>query len=430
MKIKKFMILMKKMKISQHRPFLLSIFGGIFVWFFLFLLFPAKIVNNFSNEAFLYIIASYVALVLGYFIFPKNKKKEISSITISKGFIYSIIVLTLISFLLRYIDLFLYRKVSFTNTVWQNRALLSETNSNFLFIIASVCKQLYFIPIIFIFKNKIKDKKLLLYSLLLFLLPFIEGYIRGSRNGFFMPMALLFIIFIYFNRIRFQKKDLILILTTCSILFIIATSIIINREASKTDNNYTSLTTSFFLNDFLKPNPQIFKTINSIENQTLKKMVVSGFQFNQYYVHGVFEFDNLVKYYQKEAFNPQYGKYTFFVINRFTNKYGLSKTNLEKIQLLNPRKITFITFFGGLYLDFGWLGIIIMILYGSFQRFLVNKTLLQENKYLPLLIFLLFCNFFMLTFNFIKNTGTYILIVCFAIIFSVSLWKKLILKKK
>lgn len=414
---------------SSHFPFLISVFGGVFVWLFIFILFPAKVVTPFAKESFWFILLSYCCLIFGYCIVPKLKPKTKSLSIINKRFVYAIVIITIISFLVRYIDLFIFRKVSFFNGVWKNRALIVETKPNFIFIIASILKQLYFIPIVFLFAEKIKDKKLVIISMLLFLLPFAEGYIRGSRNSFFMPIILLFITLLYFKKIRLNKKHTIIIILIISILFTIATSIIMQREASKTDENYTSLTTNFFLNKFLKPNPAIFENIHSTENATIKKIKVSSFQIAQYYVHGVFEFDNLIKHYQKEVIQHQYGKYTFSIINRFTNKYGLTKTNLEDVQLMNPRGITFITFFGGLYIDFGWLGLFIMILYGGFQRFLVNNTQVKNDYYLPLLIFFLFCNFFMLTFNFIKSTGTSIIVVCLIVIFTVTLLQRKFEKK-
>ncbi len=415
---------------SKHFPFVISLFGGILVWVFIFILFPAKIVSPFAKESFLFIFLSYVSLILGYISFPIAKTHNKGFAIISKRFIYIIIITTLMTYIVRYIDLFIFRNVSFSNDVWQNRALLAETKPNFIFIVCAVLKQLYFVPIIFVLKNKVLDKKLLTISFLLFLLPFIEGFIRESRNAFFTPVILLLITLLYFKKISFNRKHIVIIISAVTILFTIATSIIMQREASETDGNYSSLTTDFFLNDFLAPSPKLFEVIHSTKNIKAKKMMVSGFQIAQYYVHGVFEFDNLVKYYQKTPMKHQYGKFTFSIINKFTNKYEFTDSNLKEVQLMNPRGSTFITFFGGLYVDFGWFGLIVIFFYGCFQKRIMNKVTIGNNSYLPLFLFFLFCNFFMLTFNFLRGMGTYTLIVCFAIVFSLSLWNKLALKNK
>ena len=121
--------------------------------------------------------------------------------------------------------------------------------------------------------------------------------------------------------------------------------------------------------------------------------------------------------------NTNWAKIGLFQYHSFSNN------NLKEVQFMNPRGSTFVTFFGGLYVDFGWLGLIMIFLYGCFQKNIVNKVIVGNNSYLPLFFFLLFCNFFMLTFNFLKGMGTYILVVCFAFIFSLSLLNKLLLKK-
>ncbi|MFY0603970.1 MAG: oligosaccharide repeat unit polymerase [Flavobacteriaceae bacterium] len=415
---------------SKHIPFFSSLFFGIFTWLVIFFIFPASIVNPFSREAFIYIVGSYTTLILGYLLVsPLISKRKKPEWKIKKKEVNILIYITLLSFAVRYIDLFLYRNVSFFNDVWTNRDLLNLTKPGFIFIFFSICKQLYFVPIILLFKAKIQDKKLHIISIILFLLPFIEGFIRGSRNSFFIPIILLLVIHIYFRKIRFNKKQLFIFGAVVTLLFVIATSIIIGREKTRTDENYTSITTGFLLNDFLKPYPWVFEKIHDTKNKTAKELMISGFQVGQYYVHGVFEFDFLMKHYQKEPLRPQYGKYTFATVNKFTNKCGFTNTNLEKVQENHPRGYTFITFFGGLYLDFGWVGLLIMFFYGAGQRVIYEAVKKCKVEYIPLFIFLLFANFFMLTFNFIENTGTYFIAVCSALIILIRL-KDFVLSKK
>ena len=52
--------------------------------------------------------------------------------------------------------------MSFSNDVWQNRALLAETKPNFIFTLSAILTHLYFIPIIFVLKNKITEKKIIM----------------------------------------------------------------------------------------------------------------------------------------------------------------------------------------------------------------------------------------------------------------------------
>lgn len=116
----------------------------------------------------------------------------------------------------------------------------------------------------------------------------------------------------------------------------------------------------------------------------------------QYMLHGVYEFDYLYK------LNPvkRKGMYNGFIIVKLLNKLNLSNISLDF--LTNPTKrVTYITFFGGLYLDFGWFSLIIMLFFGAFQKVIFQYS--YHIRYLkPLLIVLVFSNAFLLVFNFLR----------------------------
>ncbi|MEE9349731.1 MAG: hypothetical protein V3U80_06760, partial [Flavobacteriaceae bacterium] len=174
-------------------------------------------------------------------------------------------------------------------------------------------------------------------------------------------------------------------------------------------------------NDFYKPKQAIIDYMNdeSISNNN-KKIRLSALQIGQYYTHGLFEFDYVVKHYQKESPIRQYGKYTFNVLPKFTNVMGLTNYDLHKIYRASPRGYTFVGLFGGMYIDFGWFALILFFMMGAFQKFCYQQMKNNSFAFAPIFVFLLFTNFFMLTFNFFRGSGTYTLISCviFAILFS------------
>jgi hypothetical protein len=69
---------------------------------------------------------------------------------------------------------------------------------------------------------------------------------------------------------------------------------------------------------------------------------------------------------------------------------------------MNPTgRVTYITFFGGQFLDFGWYSLIIMFFYGGIQNYFFTKG--SKLNYLkPIVIILIFSNVFLLTFNFLR----------------------------
>ena len=412
-------------------PFFLSISLGVICWLLVFAIFPIEIVFPISSQVALYILLSYVSIITGYLIVPKVTSSKLSNQTkIGAPMIKILILVVLLSFLIRYIDLFVFRGVRIGYPIAQNRMLIDANPPKFIFILVSVTRYLFFVPILFLFHSKIKSKKLLIFCLLLFLLPFIEGVVRGSRNSFFYPSILLIFSLLYFKKIKFKKLHLGVLLLVFSVLFVMATGILKKREMIK-KHDYKSLTTDAIYNDFLKPKKSILEKIHRLENIKTKQLLISGLQTGQYYTHGVFEFDNLMKTYHKnDSLNFQFGKYNFLNFIKFANKLGITHLDLSKIKKANPRGYSFTTFFGGLYIDFGWYGLVFMFFFGAFQKILFNKVNQKKPQYLPLLLFFIFTNFFMLTFNFFRNTGVSILTVNIVFIICVSVYNRILARVK
>jgi len=417
-------------KTTFSSPFFLSIFLGIICWLFVFIISPVEVVFPISFKVVVFILLSYICMITGYLIVPKaNYSKLPDQSIIWKPTIKTLILVVLLSFLIRYVDLFVFRGVRISFTIAQNRMLLDANPPKFIFILASVTRYLFFVPILLLFHSKIKSNKLLIFCLFLFLLPFIEGVIRGSRNSFFYPSILLIFSFLYYKKIKFKKLHIGILLLLFSVLFVIATVILKKREIIK-EQDYKNFNLAMY-NDFLKPKKSILKKIHSSENIKTKQLLISGLQTGQYYTHGVFEFDNLVRTYHKnDSLNFQFGKYNFFNFIKFSNKLGITQLDLSKIQNANPRGYSFITFFGGLYIDLGWYGLVFMFFFGAFQKILFNKVKQKKPQYLPLLLFFIFTNFFMLTFNFFRNTGVSILTVNIVFIICVSVYNRILARVK
>ncbi len=417
-------------RVSLLSPFFLSVFLGIISWILVFLIWPVRVVYPLTFETTSYVILCYASLILGYFLFPKLKKEPlIKEPRISENFIKGLIIVVLISFTIRYIDLFLFRGTSLFNSFVDNKILIAKHPPGFVFIIASVTRYLFFVPIIFLFQSKSKNKTLLLFCIVIFFLPFIEGGIRGSRNSFFYPSILLLTSLLYFKKIKLKKIHLGIMLSALLILFFIATKVLKKREII-TEGDYKHLTTKSIYNDFLKPSESALKVIYGTQNETLKQVLFSGLQTGQYYTHGLFEFNHLIKKYNEEDYlTPQYGKFTLFNYVKLTNKYKITNIDMEAIEASNPRGYTFTTFFGGLFIDFGWFGPLVMLFLGAFQKHIFNQVQNRKSEFLPLFLFFLFVNFFMLTFNFLIRTGTSIVTINLALILVFLFKDRMLLKK-
>ena len=69
-----------------------------------------------------------------------------------------LILVVLLSFLIRYIDLFIFRGVRISYPIAQNRMLIDANTPKFIFILVSVTRYLFFVPILLLFQSKINVK--------------------------------------------------------------------------------------------------------------------------------------------------------------------------------------------------------------------------------------------------------------------------------
>lgn len=393
-------------RLNKQQPFYKAIFLGLFVWLTIYLILPATNPFPFLKESFFFILINLTLFVIGYSCIPLKQKKEIFKPKNST--IYIVILCFIAIYVIRYYDIFILRQTNLNFTTKQNRQLLEEglKYNNFILTLVTLFKSIYFFPLILYFYTKKKNTLIYIISILIFLLPFPEAFIRGSRNQIFESIIILFIIHLYFNKFRFNFKNIVIIFIASILLLFASTKILHKRERVKNLDYNRLVSKDVIYNQLLTPKPWLYNKIKNIKNETLNKTVISAVQVGQYYCHSVFEFNYLVKNHNS---NYQYGKFNLQVVYKFTNHYKLTHVNLDKVSRAAPRLITYITIFGGLYIDFGWYSIIIFFILGMVQKFVYNNIYNGVNGVICIAftIFFIYANFFLLTVNFYKTMGLY-----------------------
>jgi hypothetical protein len=311
------------------------------------------------------------------------------------------------SFIIRWIDLFIFRELSFDNAFKENRSLNSQNSfrSNLIFQLASVTKSLYFFPFVILTILKVKNKKnLLLAAYILLAFPIVEAFVFGTRKQLVELFLIIIITLSVSNKFTLNFKQVFAVSLSSIFLLTISAYILYDRErkiSPQGENFYNEILSSRY-NDKVKPKGYVIDFFNSPDNPYIfKHYILSILQFGQYYVHGLFEFDHIISMKKPEI---SYGKHTFYTIPKFYNNLGLFK-NVD-LRNYTPREYVYITFFGGIYLDFRWLGLIFFSLFGLVQKYVYQKS--KSNIiYYPLWIYLLMINVFLLSFNFLRGSGLY-----------------------
>lgn len=393
--------------IKNYWVFFGSLFLGVFLWSITFVVLPLKNVEPVKAETIFYIVSGYLAVISGFIAFNfKNKQNSKQSIELSK-ILTVLLIIIFISYIIRWIDLFYIRELSFNIASKNNRVINDNNygNSSILFLLASITKSIYFFPFVLILSSKIKQKHSLVfasYAVLLF--PLVEALLKGTRKPFFELFIIILFTLVMYQRKKLNLKKVIWVILGFVILMTLSMMILINRESKPSqDNNffYTKLLESRY-NDLLAPKDNV-KTFfdNPDTPDTPKFYAMAALHTGQYITHGVFEFNHIVGY---KDLPVTYGKYTFMAIPKFINKTKL----FNNIEITNPspRQYVYLSFFGDFYIDFRWGLIPFMFLFGMVQKYTFQKAE-YNSLYNPILIYFLIINVFLLVINYIRAAGIY-----------------------
>jgi len=126
----------------------MSILIGLLIWVLTFMVLPVDVEMPVNATTIWFIVANYLALVTGFLLFRyKDKGAAIEKGLDIRKTLFFIIIVLLISFVFRYIDLLVIRDLAFDNSIKLNRELSYDNapNSNLFFSLVSVLKSTYFL---------------------------------------------------------------------------------------------------------------------------------------------------------------------------------------------------------------------------------------------------------------------------------------------
>ncbi len=391
---------------------------GIIFWFVLYLLFPISYSYPFSLLSISLLFFSYLFFFLGYNIGGKVKllKLPIDTSKEKKGLFYFFFMVSFFSVLLILLDKFYIRGISIGNAVFDNRGILKNTPPSLVGVLGNVFKAGVFMSIYLYYKLSIK-KRVFIICTFLFLLYFIlESFVLGSRSTPVFYIILTTLILLHFGLIKIQFKYLVLLGVLGVIFFIILTEIFIARtqEFAQTRERAIEhiLIHGSYL-DYTYLDKEFIDFVLSIKAHYIQTFFVGVASFVVYYLHSVAEFSYLIDHFDSDA---QLGSHTFFVISKFFKIiFGFydGQRSLEYI----PRLGKYTTFFGEIYMDFKYLTVVFMFLFGFWQA-RIYKAIKVKNHFtlIPLILFFCILNFVFPVFNLISGGNGIYLIIGFLII--------------
>lgn len=404
-------------------------FFGLLLWLIIYFFSNVEIIHGINFMGLLYIAICYIALFAG-FLHSNDKIKAKNYIVISKSLktiLYISLCIAVIAFLFKVFDKFFIRGISLNNNTIENREILTENSSTIFGVLGAILTPFAFVPLFIYYVINKKNIWLFSICLLVFLSTIFENVLLGARFGILMTLILLALYIFHFKNIKVNRKMKFAIILVLLAFSLVATKMFLERtkEFAVTDKvAINHILTNAGYNYTIKPTNEYKEEIINSNNKIIKLAKLAKMNLSQYYIHGVFEFNYLYSNYDKPH---QYGAYMFSIVPKFSNILFGTSIDLEEISDSMTRKGVYTTFFGPLFVDFGWLGPVFMFCFGLFQSVVYNKVLNKNFKYLPLLFFFYIIDFFIPVINFIVSAqGLYIII---AFITFIAYYKLLVFRK-
>lgn len=407
---------------------------GLLLWCLIFVFSNLTVVHNVGFLPILYIIVCYLSLMLG-FVYSRNKPPPKNFIFNRKSLfivLYGTILIALLALCFRLVDKFYIRGINLNNSTIVNRLILTKNPSSVFGIVGAFLSPFAFFPLFIFLVLKLKNKLILAISLIIFLNPIFENIILGARFGILLVLVLLVLILFHFKKIRISFFRGFVFTFLAIIMCLIATKMFLERtkEFAITDKTAINhILTNAGYNFTIKPNKAYRDAVIKTDTELLKLGKLAKVNIAQYYTHGIFEFNYLYENHDKPF---RAGAYMFSIVPKLSNTLFKTEFNLKEISNSMSRTGVYTSFFGPLYIDFGWFGPVFMFFFGLLQSIIYNKVLVGNFKYIPLLLYFMIIDFFMPVVNFIVSAqGLYIIIAfsVFIIYYKFIMFKKAVKKR-
>jgi hypothetical protein len=310
---------------------------------------------------------------------------------------------------LRLFDKWVLRGASLADTVLDSREMLSDAAAGPVAAFGGLLYPFCFIPLIMWwfrpngYKSHPAGKWI---AVLLFLLPAMDAMLLLSRSQMLIAFSMMYFAaacVLYKGRALPRQFVLPVLIGVLGLAAISSFAFMLRLNEMKMDLAYSIMNSVYGYvvtpNDFAK---------HAISDSTnVFGQVLSGvLPLMQYYLHGFAEFGLLWDRPDKQYFLHGAEHFTPYLKALMMFGYAPATTLTEPYY----RSGVFTTFFGPLWVDFGWFGPLLMFVFGKVSKFCAESARAGELAAAPLHAYLCVVIFFMPVVNFIVSAqGMYII---------------------
>lgn len=395
-----------------YRPAQVAL-AGVVVWFIVWLLLPVEVRLPMRWNSIGFIVLGYCCFIAGcmwaqlsadFRDLPRMLALNPWRRPLITPLFWTSFALGALASALRLVDRILIRGLDYTSDIVEVRETLASTDFSLASVVASIFLPLCFLPFILVLASRWERghpvKLLLATSLALF--PMIETLAQATRSVMLITAVLIFFaVCLFKNGGRvISRRTLAPLALGVAVLTLASGSIFANRLQAYGRSVDESVFNSVYADAFT-PNRLASDALSS-ENPVVRTIAETVLPLGMYYVCGLYEFDMAFNRPDTQLF--AYGSYLFYPYSRVIALiFGE-----ENIRGLNDERIiyrvgTFTSFFGPLWVDFGYFlfPIVVMLGYAA-QRMAVLVSMGYINV-APLYLLLLVAIFYMPVYNFLTN---------------------------
>lgn len=395
-----------------YRPAQIAL-AGLGIWIIVWLLLPVDIRLPMRWNTVGFITLAYGCFISGCLWAQRGPGyAELSSLVarnpwerpLLSGLYWSSFGLGCLAMGLRLFDRIVIRGLDYTASVNEVRETLASTDFSAASVVASIFLPLCFLPFILVLASRWENGHGWKLSAAVFLavLPMLENLAQASRSVMLLTVMLLFFgACLLKNGGNLIGRRTILPLAL-GFFFIIALSSFI--FSVRLEAGGRSIEDSIFSSAYAEsfdPTPAAKGALSS-DNRLVRGAAETMIPLGMYYVHGFYEYDMSLNRPDEQLF--AFGSYIFFPYSRvLAIVFGE-----ENIRGLNDERIiyrigTFTSFFGPLWVDFGYLQFPVLILLGYVVQRMAILTARGFINVVPIYLLFVVAIFYMPVFNFLTN---------------------------
>jgi len=399
-----------------YSPWQIAILGML-IWFVILVVSPVSVVFPISLGTSSYIFFSYLFFYFGCLLArPRSTLPVIPFQSISLKVFWLLSTAGFLGMALRVYDKFFLRQSFASDSVLDSRQELVHNEAGALSVVAAVLYPLCYVPLIFLYARSINSKlgALQRYSaFVLFILPATEALLLFSRAQLLIAfsMGYMFISLIFYEGRIFERRLMIRGFFGVGGLIIVFSMVFVARlsevQVAVIDSVYTSVY------GFTVVPSEWVARLWHLKSGMFSTWMLKIAPIAQYYTHGIFEFGLLWDRPDSQTFS--YGGLHFSPYLKLFGMMGLPFA-VPEMESIFVRTGTFTSFFGPLWVDFGWFGPLVMMAFGFSVQSLSRLLRKGYTSAIPLYLYLCITVFFFPVVNFIVSAQGGYLVTTFLVV--------------